>query len=65
MWCRCWRQTRRGGISGTSEVQRAAAWAAFGADEEWRRAKAASEGGGPLLASQKGCLLASLLERAG
>ncbi|WP_219216284.1 NIPSNAP family protein [Variovorax boronicumulans] len=47
-----------------SEAQRAAAWAAFGVDEEWRRAKAASEEDGPLLASQKGCLLASLFERA-
>ncbi|MDM0088219.1 MULTISPECIES: NIPSNAP family protein [unclassified Variovorax] len=47
-----------------SEAQHAAAWAAFGANEEWRRAKAASEEDGPLLASQKGCLLASLFERA-
>ena len=29
-----------------------AAWAAFGADPEWKRAKAASEINGPLLASQ-------------
>lgn len=47
-----------------SEAQRAAAWAAFGADEEWRRAKATSEVDGPLLASQKTSLLASLLEPA-
>lgn len=29
-----------------------AAWAAFGADPEWKSAKAASESNGPLLASQ-------------
>ena len=29
-----------------------AAWAAFAADPEWKRAKAASERNGPLLASQ-------------
>lgn len=46
------------------EAQRVAAWAAFGADEAWRRAKAASEVDGPLLASQKTSLLASLLEPA-
>lgn len=33
-------------------TQRDAAWKAFGADEEWITAKAASETEGPLLASQ-------------
>ena len=34
------------------DAQRKAAWAAFGADAEWKAAKAASETDGPLLASQ-------------
>lgn len=35
-----------------SEEASKAAWAAFGADAEWKAAKAASEVNGPLLASQ-------------
>lgn len=34
------------------ETSRAAAWATFGADPEWKSAKAASEKDGPLLAKQ-------------
>lgn len=34
-------------------VERDAAWAAFASDAEWKSVKAASETGGPLLASQK------------
>lgn len=40
-----------------SEEARKAAWAAFGADAEWKAAKAASETNGPLLASQTTMLL--------
>lgn len=39
------------------EAARSAAWAAFGADAEWKSAKAASEREGPLLASQTTVLL--------
>jgi hypothetical protein len=35
-----------------TEDDRTKAWAAFGADAEWRRIKAASEVGGPLLKNQ-------------
>jgi hypothetical protein len=35
-----------------SEDDRTKAWAAFGADEEWRAIKAASERNGPLLENQ-------------
>jgi hypothetical protein len=35
-----------------SDAAREAAWAAFGADPQWKAAKAASEKDGPLLASQ-------------
>lgn len=35
-----------------SEAASKAAWAAFGADSEWKAAKAASEVNGPLLGSQ-------------
>ncbi len=34
------------------EASRTAAWASFGADEEWRKLKADSERDGPLLSSQ-------------
>jgi hypothetical protein len=40
-----------------SEEERKAAWAAFGADPEWKAAKAASETNGPLLGSQATVLL--------
>lgn len=40
-----------------SEDARKAAWATFGADAEWKAAKAASETSGPLLASQSTVLL--------
>ncbi|WP_439587145.1 NIPSNAP family protein [Hydrogenophaga sp.] len=39
------------------EASRTAAWAAFGADAQWKAAKAASEKEGPLLASQTTVLL--------
>lgn len=39
------------------EAARASAWAAFGADEQWKSAKAASETDGPLLANQTTVLL--------
>ncbi len=39
-------------VSFESAAAGKAAWAAFGADPEWKRAKAASETNGPLLASQ-------------
>ncbi len=35
-----------------SEAERARAWAAFGADPEWRAIKAATETNGPLLKNQ-------------
>ena len=35
-----------------SAAERDAAWKIFGADAEWKATKAASEAGGPLLASQ-------------
>ena len=40
-----------------SQEARAAAWAAFMADPEWKEAKARSEADGPLLASQSTTLL--------
>lgn len=39
------------------EAARTSAWAAFGADAQWKSAKAASETDGPLLASQTTVLL--------
>ena len=39
------------------EAARTAAWAAFGADAQWKAAKADSEKDGPLLASQTTVLL--------
>lgn len=39
------------------EAARTAAWAAFGADSQWKAAKAESEKDGPLLASQTTVLL--------
>lgn len=39
------------------EASRTAAWAAFGADAQWKEAKAASEKQGPLLASQTTVIL--------
>lgn len=39
------------------EAASTAAWAAFGADAEWKAAKAASEVNGPLLASQSTTVL--------
>jgi hypothetical protein len=41
-----------------SEAASERAWAAFGADPEWKAAKAASEKDGPLLASQSTVRLA-------
>ncbi|WP_157699795.1 NIPSNAP family protein [Pseudorhodoplanes sinuspersici] len=41
-----------------SEDDRTKAWAAFGADSEWREIKAASEVNGPLLKSQTVSVLA-------
>jgi len=40
-----------------SDEARQAAWALFGADAEWKKAKAASEANGPLLGSQITLLL--------
>lgn len=42
-----------------SAAQAESCWAAFGADAEWKAAKAASEKDGPLLASQSTVRLAS------
>lgn len=47
------------------EAARAAAWAAFGADAEWREVKARTELDGPLLASQKTQVLEALPPAAG
>lgn len=44
-------------VSFADEAASAAAWSAFGADAEWKAAKAASETNGPLLASQRTTVL--------
>ena len=44
-----------------SEDERAKAWAAFGADPEWRAVKAATETNGPLLKSQTTSVLSPAL----
>lgn len=41
----------------TDDAARTAAWAAFGADAQWKAAKSNSEADGPLLASQTTVLL--------
>jgi hypothetical protein len=45
----------------TDEGARKAAWAAFGADPEWKAVKAASEADGPLMASSTVTVLDPLL----
>lgn len=58
----CWTCTQEPGVlyymsRFSDEDKRQAAWSAFGADAQWKAAKAASEVDGPLLASQTTTLL--------